>query len=145
MTVGDISWTKIGKLEMNSVPDDWQGLYQLLANAIDAVPEGLALFDAEDRYILWNRRYAEIYGPISETLAVGARFEDVVRAALEKGLIVKAVGREDEWLANRLAQHRQASGTYEHQLQDGTWIRVEERPTDDGGKISLRIDITELK
>jgi len=25
------------------------------------VPEALVLFDAEDRYVLWNSRYAELY------------------------------------------------------------------------------------
>ena len=32
-----------------------------LRDAIEAIPEGVVFLDAEGRYILWNRRYAEIY------------------------------------------------------------------------------------
>lgn len=120
-------------------------VYQLLVDAIDAVPEGIALLDAEDRYVMWNRRYAEVYGPIVETIAVGARFEDTVRAALEKGLFLDAVGREEKWLADRLAKHRQASHTHEHHMSGGKWIRAEERLTANGGRVCVRTDITELK
>ena len=31
-----------------------------LRDVIDAIPEGVVFLDAEGRYILWNRRYAEI-------------------------------------------------------------------------------------
>ena len=127
---------------MNSASVDLQSADQKLTDAIEALPVGFALFDADDCYVLWNRRYAEIYGPIADRIAVGVRFESVVRAALEKGLIVEAVGQEEEWLANRLAQFRQASGSYDHQLQGGTWIRVEERPTADGGRLGVLTDIT---
>ena len=87
---------------MDSVPIDWRSSYQQLADAIDVASEGFALFDADDRYVTWSRRYAEIYGPIVESIVVGARYEDVVRDALAKKLIVEAVGREEEWLADRL-------------------------------------------
>ena len=130
---------------MSLAQADWQIAYQRLADAIDAAPEAIALFDAEDRYVIWNSQYAEMYGAIVETIAVGARFEDVVRAALAKGLIVEAVGREDEWLAIRLAEHRSASHNYEHHMRNGKWVRVEERRTADGGRVSFRTDITELK
>ena len=34
-----------------------------LRQAVDAMPEGLAFFDAEDRLVLWNRRYADCTRP----------------------------------------------------------------------------------
>src|SRR5438128_1075150 len=54
-------------------------------------------------------------------------------------------GRIDEWVAERLAAHRQMHGTHEQELSDGRWLRVEERRTADGGSIGVRVDITELK
>ena len=130
---------------MDPVSIDWQKSYQQLADAIDAASEGFALFDAEDRYVTWSQRYTEIYGPIVDSIAVGARYEDVVRDALAKKLIVEAIGREEEWLADRLAEHRRESHAHEHLLQDGRWIRVEDRRTADGGRVSIRADITERK
>ncbi len=39
-----------------------------LRDALDVVPEGFALFDAEDRYILWNKHYEEMYPESSDLL-----------------------------------------------------------------------------
>lgn len=42
-----------------------------LTDALDVVPEGLAVFDKEDRLVLWNRQYAEFYVASQEALAAG--------------------------------------------------------------------------
>jgi diguanylate cyclase (GGDEF)-like protein/PAS domain S-box-containing protein len=119
-----------------------RGAHTLLLDAFEVVPEGLVLFDADDRYVLWNRRYGELYG---ERVKRGARFEEVLRAGLERGIYPDAVGREEDWLANRLARHGQPHNTHEHRLSSGRWVRVHERRTANGGAIGVRIDITELK
>ena len=120
-------------------------VHHQLLDAFDAIPEGIALFDADDRYVVWNRQYAEIYDPIRDHIAVGVRFEDALRAALANRLILDAVGREEEWLRQRLMEHHQASNAFEHHMKGDRWIRVEERRTGDGGSVSVRTDITELK
>ena len=116
-----------------------------LREAFDVVPEGLVLFDADDRYVLWNRRYAEMYADGRDDLIVGRRFEDLLRLGLSLGQYPDAVGREKEWLADRLARHVQRNNSHEQWTSDGRWIRVEERRTADGGSIGVRVDITELK
>ena len=77
-----------------------------LLNALDIIPEGLVIFDADDRYVLWNRRYAEIYAESRDVLAVGTRFEDTLRAGLERGQYPDAKGRDkngyaNDWLGTR--------------------------------------------
>jgi PAS domain S-box-containing protein len=116
-----------------------------LLDAFDAVPEGLALFDSEDRFVLWNRRYKEIHEDVFDELAVGMRFEDVLRCALAKGRYPEAIGREEEWLARRLEAHRQDQASFECALPGDRWIRVDERRTADGGSIGVRIDISDLR
>jgi PAS domain S-box-containing protein len=116
-----------------------------LLEAIEVVPEGLALFDAEDRFVLWNRRYLEHYPKSGDCVAVGVRFEDVLRTALARGQHPEAEGREEAWLAERLARHAAANSTYEQPMRGDRWLRVEERRTADGGSIGIRIDITDLK
>src|ERR1700722_17643202 len=98
-----------------------------LLDAFDLVPEGVAVFDAEDRYVLWNRRYAEIYPESQGQIAVGMRFEDTLRAGLAQGQYPDAVGREEEWLAERLAPHAQPQASSEQRLPNGRWGRVEGR------------------
>jgi diguanylate cyclase (GGDEF)-like protein/PAS domain S-box-containing protein len=116
-----------------------------LLDALDVIPEGVVLFDAEDRYVLWNRRYAEIYAETRHTIAVGSRFEDTLRAGLGLGQYPDAEGREQEWLAERLATHAMPQSSHVQRLPNGRWVRIEERRTADGGSIGIRIDITEVK
>ncbi len=114
-----------------------------LADAFDVVPEGLVLLDAQDRFVLWNKRYAEPYPANREHLVVGGSFEAALRSGL--GRQIDAAGREEEWFAERLARLRQLSSSHEQQLPNNRWVRVEERRTGNGGSIGIRIDITELK
>jgi diguanylate cyclase (GGDEF)-like protein len=117
---------------------------RLLA-AFDMVPEGLVLFDKEDRYVLWNRSYAEMYAESQESIAVGSHFLDVLRYGLAKGQYPEAKGREDAWLAERVARQRAGESSHVQQLPSGRWVRIEERRTPDGGAIGVRVDVTELK
>src|SRR5262245_3832117 len=115
-----------------------------LLDAIEVMPEAVVLCDADDRFVLWNRRYADMY-PHHIHIKPGMAFVEAVRMSLEAGLHPEAKGREDEWLAARLERHNRKHSSYEQQLQDGRWIRVEEHRTSDGGSIGIRVDITELK
>ncbi len=116
-----------------------------LLDALDVVPEGFALFDAQDRYVLWNHQYMEMYPESRDLFSVGKRFEDVLRDGMARGQYPEAEGREDEWIAERLARHIQPHSTHEQHLTNGRWVRVEERRTAEGGSIGVRVDITELK
>src|ERR1700681_1003780 len=95
---------------------DAQAAHARLLEAFEVVPEGLALWDADDRIVLWNSRYTEMYGATGEAIVAGARFEDVLRAGLARGQYAEAVGRDEEWLAARLARHALPSNTHEQQL-----------------------------
>jgi diguanylate cyclase (GGDEF)-like protein/PAS domain S-box-containing protein len=116
-----------------------------LSAAIEMLPEGIAIFDAEDRFALWNRRYAELYGAYANGPAVGMKFEDLVRQVMSHGQHPGAVGREEEWLAERLAKHNLPESTHEQPLAGDRWLRVEERRMADGGTIGIWVDITDLK
>ena len=116
-----------------------------LAEAFEMVPEGLVLLDAQGRYIRWNRKFAELYDTFADKIAVGNSFADSVRAGVERGHYLDAIGREETWLAERLAQHERYQSSSEQHIKGDRWVRVEERRTVDGGRIGVRIDITDLK
>jgi len=117
-----------------------------LRDAIDAIPEGVVFLDAEGRYVLWNRRYAEIYHRSADLFRPGARLIDTLREGVKRGDYPDAIGREEDWLAARQAKLATATGDrHEQQVADGRWLMIEERRTSDGGVIGLRVDITELK
>ena len=116
-----------------------------LREAIDVLPEGIVFLDAEGRYILWNRRYAEIYHRSADLFAQGRRLEDTLRIGVARGDYPEAVGREAAWLAERMAMMDNPGQRHQQRLADGRWVMIEERRTSEGGVIGLRVDITDLK
>ncbi|MGA9089730.1 MAG: EAL domain-containing protein [Bradyrhizobium sp.] len=119
--------------------------HERLREAIDILPQGIVFLDADGRYILWNKKYSEIYSRSSDLFKPGARLQDTIRIGVERGDYPEAVGREEEWIAERLARLYQPGERHEQFLADGRCILIEERLTGDGGIIGLRVDITELK
>src|SRR6201999_3011939 len=119
--------------------------HERLRQAIDLLPQGIVFLDGEGRYILWNKKYAEIYSRSADLFEPGARLADTIRVGVARGDYPEAVGREEEWIAERLARLSQAGEGHEQALADGRVVLIEERKTGDGGVIGLRVDITELK
>ena len=113
--------------------------------AIEAIPDGFVLFDREDRLLTCNQRYRDIYAVSAPAMQPGARFEDILRYGLAHGQHADAVGREEAWLSERLHQHRNPGEVQEQLLGDGRWIRSQDHPTPDGGRVGLRVDITDAK
>jgi diguanylate cyclase (GGDEF)-like protein/PAS domain S-box-containing protein len=116
-----------------------------LREAIDILPEGVVFIDEDGRYILWNKKYAEIYHASADLFRPGVKLEDTLRIGVARGEYPEAAGREDEWIAERLKRLYHPGGRHEQVLNDGRVILIEERLTGDGGVIGLRVDITELK
>jgi signal transduction histidine kinase/ActR/RegA family two-component response regulator len=116
-----------------------------LRAAVDALPEGLVFLDREGRYILWNKRYAEIYHRSADLFAPGAKLIDTLRVGVARGDYPDAVGREEAWLAARMALLENPGVRHEQRVSDGRWLMIEERRTSDGGVIGLRVDITDMK
>ena len=116
-----------------------------LREAIDVLPEGLVFLDPEGRYVLWNKKYAEIYHRSADLFRAGVRLADTLRVGVARGDYPEAVGREEAWLAERMALLDNPGQRHEQHLADGRWVMIEERRTSDGGTIGLRVDITEIK
>ena len=119
--------------------------HERLREAIDILPQGIVFLDADGRYILWNKKYSEIYSRSSDLFEYGVRLQDTIRIGVERGDYPEAIGREEEWIAERLTRLYQPGERHEQVLADGRCILIEERLTEDGGIIGLRVDITELK
>jgi PAS domain S-box-containing protein len=119
---------------------------QRLAEAIESISEGFVCYDAEDRLVICNSCFSEVLYPGFEVdLAAGAKFESFIQHAAERGYVKDAEGRVEEWIAERLAQHRNPGPPQVQQRGSGRWVMVSERRTEDGGTVGVYSDITELK
>ncbi|CCD87638.1 conserved protein of unknown function [Bradyrhizobium sp. ORS 285] len=141
-TVAEVASTQV---EAEAAIAEAKKAHDRLVEAIDLLPEGIVFLDSDGRYILWNKKYAEIYHRSSDLFASGARLQDTIRIGVARGEYPEAAGREEEWIAERLEKLFHPSGRHEQKLSDGRTILIEERLTGDGGIVGLRVDITELK
>jgi PAS domain S-box-containing protein len=117
-----------------------------LRDAIDSLNDGFALFDEHDRLVICNRRFSEIDGLTPSLAAPGTSWTAMLQASVAAGRYATAEGRAEAYLAERLEHHRRADGTVlEQQLRDRRWIQICAYRTSDGGTVSTRTDITELK
>jgi PAS domain S-box-containing protein len=117
-----------------------------LAEAIESISEGFVCYDGEDRLVICNSCYRNLLYPGLEIdLNVGTTFESIIRRAAERGYVKDAEGRVEEWIAERLQQHRNPGEPQVQRRENGQWVMVSERRTEDGGTVAVYSDITELK
>ncbi len=116
----------------------------LLRGAIDAVDEAFVLFDPDDRLVFCNEKYRQISPGVAHLIVPGALFEDILRASAHHGDQTDAAGREEAWVAERMAAHRSGDTEMLQLLADGRTLRLIERRMPDGHTVGFRIDITDL-
>jgi len=116
-----------------------------LAASLDALADCIALVDAEDRLIMCNDPFRVLNQDEGEQFTVGVPYGNIIRGAVEAGLIVTPQGGREEWLDWRMKHHRNPDGPIEVAYTDGAWLSVRERRLPDGGMLVLAADITELK
>jgi diguanylate cyclase (GGDEF)-like protein len=109
----------------------------------DAIPDGFALFDPQERLVVCNRLFREIYGLPETANARGLRFGEILEHATRALRLPNAEGRNAAWIDAALANYREATSRHEEEWADGRWMRVLDRPTEDGGRVAFRIEITD--
>ena len=119
----------------------------ILKDALDSLPDAFALFDCNDRLVECNQKYAEAFTSLHSIDEIaGWHFRDLVRASVKRGEVIEPEFSHDveAWVDERERRHRNAAGNNALiQLGDARWIRVQERPTRNGGIVGVRTDITE--
>ncbi len=141
----DITERKAYAAKLEQARREAQTARERLAAALETLADGFVLFDKDDRLVLCNSRYREIYARSAAAMVPGASFREILCHGLKNGEFAEASGREDEWLKERLASHQRCDDVVEQHLGDGRWLRILERKTPEGGWVGLRIDITGLK
>ncbi|MGI9483124.1 MAG: PAS domain S-box protein, partial [Hyphomicrobiales bacterium] len=118
---------------------------KLLGDAIEALSEGFALYDEDSRLVFCNTSYLEMNEEVADLLEPGMPWEELMRASAERGIYADAVGREGEWVDERLAGGVEFIQDFELRQGNGRWYSVSVHPTELGGFVVTRSDITERK
>lgn len=141
----DLTAQHVAGQQFQQIEHDFKATEERLHSAIEAIDDGFVVYDSEDRFVLSNKRYKELYKASAAFMVPGTRFEDILRHGAAIGQYPEAIGRIDEWIDERLREHREAAATLEQRLDDGTWLRIAERRTESGETVGLRVDITAIK
>ena len=132
--------------EVERARRDAEKANKLFHEAVGSIAQGFTIYDENDRLVVCNEAYLKMYETSRDLIVPGATFEEIVRRGAERGQYADAVGRVDEWVAQRVAQHRAATGAViEQQLGDGRWLMIVEYRTPSGYIAGNRIDITPIK
>jgi PAS domain S-box-containing protein len=118
---------------------------RMLREAIESLDEGFLLVGRDDRIVMANRRYGELYPPLAPLLCAGTPFVDMIRQFADVENLTRDGSRET-WVEWRIAQMRnREEHVWEQHLADGRTFLVNERLTESGNVVSLRTDVTRLK
>jgi two-component system sensor histidine kinase/response regulator len=115
----------------------------LMASALEVTGAGLAIYDQDDRLVYCNDLYRDLDPLMADLFVLGEKYADIMRATLQRHVSPQARGRHEEWIAERVRDHRKVNN-WERPLPDGRTLRVVERPMPDGHVVSFRFDITEV-
>lgn len=124
-----------------------QRVRQLLMDALEALPEGLAVYDTDDRLLLCNTQYRVMYNDLAHLLQPGRSFEELISFSVDHQHFGRAPGggeTAEDWGAQRLAAHRQPGAAMLVPMHDGRWFRVHERKTAEKMTVGVHVDVTEL-
>ncbi|KQT55285.1 MULTISPECIES: ATP-binding protein [unclassified Aureimonas] len=106
-----------------------------LQNAVENISESFVLWDCENKLVLCNHRYQEVFGLSDEDVRPGTLYEDVL-ARSRKPIGLKQITSPSFVEGERVM---------EAMLADGRWLQISERTTNDGGYVSIGTDVTQLK
>jgi diguanylate cyclase (GGDEF)-like protein len=110
-----------------------------LEAALTNMSQGLCLFDRDQRVVVANRRYSEMYGLDSEQVRPGTSAREILEARIERGTYGPSAGENFiDGVLDSFAE--EANDTI--QLADGRFIAVQRRRLEDGGMISTHEDVT---
>ena len=111
--------------------------------AIDKISQGVCFFDGEERLILCNRRYAEIYKLKTRGRSPAQACVKSSERRFAIGTMPMAVDDYLAWAPRSIPAPRPKTWTAE--LKDGRTIHICHQPMPDGGWVATHEDITELK
>ncbi|MGV8985918.1 MAG: ATP-binding protein [Cypionkella sp.] len=116
-----------------------------LEDVLGVLDDGVAVYDVDDRLIYCNQSFRDCYPRSKQMLVPGSRFLDILRFAIDRGQFADALGREEDWIADRLAITRAGGCGFERAMSDGRILHVVVQVMPGGERIEVHSDATKLK
>ncbi|MBO9401379.1 PAS-domain containing protein [Shimia sp. R9_3] len=116
-----------------------------LANAIETVQEGFALFDANENLVMCNSRFGKHMRDVHHLFKPGLPFAEYVRIVSASPYLELPQGTTSEdWQKRRMIRHREQHVVFNARMAGDRWLQVSEHRTRDGGTVVLQTDVTDM-
>ncbi|MEP2530732.1 PAS-domain containing protein [Shimia sp.] len=116
-----------------------------LANAIETVQEGFALFDADETLVMCNSRFGKHMQDIHHHFKPGLPFQEYVRLVSCSPFLELPDGvTSQDWAARRMLRHKDNHVVFNARMTGSRWLQVSEHRTGDGGTVVLQTDVTDM-
>jgi signal transduction histidine kinase len=143
-TRSDITELKLREIEMLRISQQLHSKNKQFDTALSNMIQGLCMFDRDQRLIVVNRRYLEIYGFSPAVVKPGITLRELMEYSVSLGNYTQEEAEKALAERNDPARLRQRT-TIKQRLKDGRIIGVMNEPMEDGGTIATYQDITELE
>ena len=118
---------------------------QNLADAIETIQEGFALFDAGDVLVMCNSRFGMHMNDLRPHLKPGLAFDDYVERVSRSPFFSLPPGEDAQaWVIQRRRRHMDAHVIFNVAMVWDRWVQVSEHRTGDGGTVILQTDVTDI-
>jgi PAS domain S-box-containing protein len=122
--------------------DKYNGTKWQLSAAINSIPQGIIMLDAQAVVLAINDQYRKIYG-LPSAIKAGSALQDILQHRVENGLFTGNVAKYLAAIVARISKRRPSFD--EITLSDGRLVSIEERPMDGGGWVAMHDDVTEQR
>lgn len=116
-----------------------------LKEAIQQITEPFVLWGPDDRLVVCNDAYRKLNENFASILVPGIAFVDVLRAIADEGRVLDAIGREEEWILQRMENHRLPEHSYYLELAGDRHMMIHQQKLSNGAVAWFGLDITQLK
>jgi diguanylate cyclase (GGDEF)-like protein/PAS domain S-box-containing protein len=131
--------------DLRKLEAEHEAAQRRLADALANMADGLVMFDRDQRLVLCNERYREIFSKTAHLRVPGTPFAEILRASIAAGEQTGiAPGEQEDWIAATCASLNTVGETM-FELGDGRWLQSRVRPTADGGSLSVISDVTAMR
>lgn len=115
----------------------------LLKDAIESISDGFVIYDEQDKLVICNEQYRELYPTVADIMVEGTTYEEILDQATELNQFPEGDSNAKERL---LAEHLNPTGKpILRRLDADKWIQSKERKTANGGVVGIRTDVTDFK
>ncbi|WP_157015551.1 response regulator [Mesorhizobium xinjiangense] len=140
-----LSLFKQSMLERKRLEDEAERQRRTIAAALEAISDGFVLYDPDDRVLIANSKFCEIFPSHKPDTLRGKTFHEILKQDVARGRVDLDGKSPEEWIEERLRLHRDPAGLVDEKRFGDRWVRITKHKTPDGGTVAVYTDITELK